>query len=73
MRVIFMASSFNYIKYIGKRAEPSEAPIICVGPHSSFVDSMCVVVMGPSAVVAKKETASLPFFGSRSMLHVAML
>lgn len=39
--------------------------MICVAPHTAFYDSICVVLFGPSAVVAKYETASLPFFGSR--------
>ncbi|XP_058063192.1 lysophosphatidylcholine acyltransferase isoform X1 [Anopheles bellator] len=63
MRALFLCGSFNFIRYKGARASPKEAPVICVAPHTSFCDSIAVVVCGPSAVVAKYETASLPFFG----------
>ncbi|XP_040174886.1 lysophosphatidylcholine acyltransferase-like isoform X1 [Anopheles arabiensis] len=63
MRTLFLFGSFNYIRYKGVRASPKEAPVICVAPHTAFYDSVCVVLFGPSAVVAKYETASLPFFG----------
>ncbi|XP_053659675.1 lysophosphatidylcholine acyltransferase-like [Anopheles marshallii] len=63
MRALFLFGSFNYIRYKGVRASPKEAPVICVAPHTAFYDSVCVVLFGPSAVVAKYETASLPFFG----------
>lgn len=63
MRLLFLFGSFNYIRYKGERASPKEAPVICVAPHTAFFDSVCVVLFGPSAVVAKYETASLPFFG----------
>uniref|UniRef100_A0A182QJ75 EF-hand domain-containing protein n=1 Tax=Anopheles farauti TaxID=69004 RepID=A0A182QJ75_9DIPT len=67
MRTLFLFGSFNYIRYKGVRASPKEAPVICVAPHTAFYDSVCVVLFGPSAVVAKYETASLPFFGSRRL------
>jgi lysophosphatidylcholine acyltransferase / lyso-PAF acetyltransferase len=70
MRALFWASSFHYITYIGKRATAKEAPIICVGPHTSFMDSLCVIVMGPSAVVAKKEAAELPLIGSTNICYL---
>ncbi|XP_050099258.1 lysophosphatidylcholine acyltransferase-like isoform X1 [Anopheles aquasalis] len=63
MRTLFLFGSFNFIRYKGVRASPKEAPVICVAPHTAFYDSICVVLFGPSAVVAKYETASLPFFG----------
>uniref|UniRef100_A0A182S657 Phospholipid/glycerol acyltransferase domain-containing protein n=1 Tax=Anopheles maculatus TaxID=74869 RepID=A0A182S657_9DIPT len=69
MRALFLFGSFNYIRYKGVRASPKEAPVICVAPHTAFYDSVCVVLFGPSAVVAKYETASLPFFGSRLLHH----
>lgn len=63
MRTLFVLGSFNYIRIKGERASPKEAPVICVAPHTAFYDSICVILFGPSAVVAKYETASLPFFG----------
>ncbi|XP_058443932.1 lysophosphatidylcholine acyltransferase isoform X1 [Malaya genurostris] len=63
MRLLFVFGSFNCIRTKGERASPKEAPVICVAPHTAFYDSICVIMFGPSAVVAKYETASLPFFG----------
>ncbi|XP_029717425.1 lysophosphatidylcholine acyltransferase isoform X1 [Aedes albopictus] len=63
MRALFLFGSFNLIRMKGERASPKDAPVICVAPHTAFYDSLCVVLFGPSAVVAKYETASLPFFG----------
>ncbi|XP_065084768.1 lysophosphatidylcholine acyltransferase isoform X1 [Ochlerotatus camptorhynchus] len=63
MRALFLFGSFNLIRTKGERASPKEAPVICVAPHTAFYDSICVILFGPSAVVAKYETASLPFFG----------
>lgn len=63
MRTLFVFGSFNLIRTKGQRASCKEAPVICVAPHTAFYDSICVILFGPSAVVAKYETASLPFFG----------
>ncbi|XP_053682491.1 lysophosphatidylcholine acyltransferase isoform X2 [Sabethes cyaneus] len=63
MRLLFVFGSFNLIRTKGERASPRDAPVICVAPHTAFYDSICVILFGPSAVVAKYETASLPFFG----------
>jgi lysophosphatidylcholine acyltransferase/lyso-PAF acetyltransferase len=66
MRALYFVGSLHYIKYKGQRASPSEAAVLVGAPHTSYFDSLCVVVCGPSSVVAKHETASLPLFGSRS-------
>lgn len=59
-----MAGTFHRIKTIGQQASAKEAPIVVVAPHSSFFDSLVALITGPPSVVAKAETASLPFFGS---------
>lgn len=66
MRGMFMAGSFHNIKLIGKPALTKDAPIVTVAPHSSFFDSIVPISVGPvpCCVLAKAETASLPFFGS---------
>lgn len=63
MRLVYASCSFHHITYIGKQASPKEAPILVVAPHSSYVDSVVVVVTGPTSVVAKKETADIPILG----------
>lgn len=64
MRAMFFIGSFHSIKTIGRQASTKEAPILVVAPHSSFFDSIVVIIFGPPAAVAKAETATLPFFGS---------
>ncbi|XP_055911894.1 lysophosphatidylcholine acyltransferase [Eupeodes corollae] len=63
MRLVYASSSFHYIKFIGKQASQKEAPILVVAPHSSYVDSIIVVVTGPTSIVAKKETSETPILG----------
>ena len=67
MRGLFFVGSIHYIKYTGQRAKTSEAPVIVAAPHTSFIDALCVIICGPSSVVAKSETASMTLFGSRSI------
>ncbi|XP_055842917.1 lysophosphatidylcholine acyltransferase [Episyrphus balteatus] len=63
MRLVYASCSFHHIKYIGKQASPKEAPILVVAPHSSYVDSVLVVVTGPTSVVAKRGTSDIPILG----------
>lgn len=64
MRGMFFAGSFQRIKILGRQVTSKEAPILVLAPHSSFFDSIAVVLFGPPSVLAKAETAFLPFFGS---------
>lgn len=63
MRLVFAFGSIHYVKRVGKQASSKEAPILVVAPHSSYVDSLIIVLTGPSSVVAKKETAYIPILG----------
>lgn len=67
MRIMYFAGSFHYIKYKGVRASPKEAPVLCVAPHSTFFDSIVVILLGPPTIVAKAETSVLPLFGSTNL------
>lgn len=64
LRLMYFVCGFHYVKIVGKQADPSVAKILAVAPHSSFFDSLAVVIMGAPIVVAKAETSSLPFWGS---------
>lgn len=64
MRGMFFFGSFHRIKVSGRQVSSKEAPILALAPHSSFFDSIAVVSFGPPSVLAKAETAFLPFFGS---------
>lgn len=60
---IFTAGGFR-LKVVGRQCRRSEAPVVTMAPHSSFIDSIAMVYMGGPSIVAKGETASIPFFGS---------
>lgn len=61
---MYFFGSFYNVKITGKQATSKEAPILALAPHSTFFDSIAVVLFGPPSVLAKAETASLPFLGS---------
>lgn len=62
--MIFIGSG-HYVKIKGKRADPKEAPILIGAPHTSFFDSLAVVMSGPSCVVGKIEAGDILFYGSK--------
>lgn len=64
---MFAAGGFR-VKVIGVQSKRSEAPVVTLAPHSSFIDSLAMVYMGGPSIVAKGETASIPFFGSTCLL-----
>jgi len=64
LRFTFFCCGFHWIQTKGEQASPEEAPILVVASHSSFFDSLAVIVMGGPSVVAKEETSSIPFWGS---------
>jgi len=63
LRFMYFCCGFK-VTVIGKQANPEDAPILVVAPHSTFFDSLAVCVMGAPSVVAKAETSSIPFWGS---------
>lgn len=40
-----------------------EAPVIVIAPHSTFFDAVAIVCLGAPSVVARADTARLPFIG----------
>lgn len=66
---MYFFGSFYRVKVTGRPATSKEAPILVLAPHSSFFDSIIVVLFGPPSVLAKAETASLPFLGSKCIPH----
>ncbi|PVD21270.1 hypothetical protein C0Q70_19441 [Pomacea canaliculata] len=63
-RGVFFMGGFHWITVRGKRASAKEAPILVVSPHSSFFDSLSLVYLDLTSVVAKSESSSVPIFGS---------
>ncbi|WAR13504.1 PCAT2-like protein [Mya arenaria] len=63
-RGVFFAAGFHHIKVSGKRANPSEAMILAVAPHSSYMDALPVVFLDLTSSVAKSENGEVPLFGT---------
>ncbi|KAG8183623.1 hypothetical protein JTE90_025173 [Oedothorax gibbosus] len=64
-RLLFFFGGWYWIPQVGRtRAEPGEAPILLVAPHSSFFDTVVVIALGCPGMVAKDSTGTMPFFGS---------
>ena len=56
---------FHKIQIIGQKAPASEAPILCVAPHSTFFDGF-VAFVGDTLMsgLSKIENVSVPILGS---------
>lgn len=63
IRFMYICVGF-IVRVKGEQARAGEAPILVVAPHSTFFDSLAVVLMGAPSVVAKAETTSIPFWGA---------
>ncbi|XP_018336785.1 lysophosphatidylcholine acyltransferase isoform X1 [Agrilus planipennis] len=59
---VYKAGGIN-LKVRGNRCQASEAPIVVLAPHSSFMDSIVMVYMDAPSIVAKGETSCIPIFG----------
>lgn len=68
-RGIFTVGSAHWVTVKGKIAPPEEAPILVAAPHSSFFDSLAVLISGPSSVVGKIEAGDIPFYGSEYIFY----
>ncbi|KAF8562874.1 hypothetical protein P879_08235 [Paragonimus westermani] len=51
-RAVYFFGGIGWVKVKGIRASRNDAPILVLGPHSSFLDSLAVVVMGMPSCVA---------------------
>ncbi|XP_024083513.1 lysophosphatidylcholine acyltransferase 1 isoform X2 [Cimex lectularius] len=47
----------------GKQADRSEAPILVIAPHSSFLDAVILYVTGFPTVICRKESGTNPWLG----------
>lgn len=48
----------------GKQASRSEAPILVVAPHSTFLDASITYVTGFPSIIVRRESGLNPFIGS---------
>ncbi|XP_038842717.1 lysophosphatidylcholine acyltransferase 1-like [Salvelinus namaycush] len=63
MRVMWFAGGFHWMTVKGRQALPAEAPILTLGPHSSYFDAI-PVTMTMSSIVMKAESKDIPVWGS---------
>ncbi|CAM4697536.1 unnamed protein product [Leuciscus chuanchicus] len=63
MRVMWFAGGFHWISVKGRRALPTEAPILTLGPHSSYFDAI-PVTMTMASIVMKAESKDIPVWGT---------
>ncbi|MGH0158423.1 UNVERIFIED_CONTAM: hypothetical protein FKN15_035641 [Acipenser sinensis] len=62
-RVLFFVMGFMRVKVRGRMAPPTEAPILVVAPHSSFLDSIVMVPCGLVTVMSRAENLNIPIVG----------
>uniref|UniRef100_A0AAZ3R418 EF-hand domain-containing protein n=3 Tax=Oncorhynchus TaxID=8016 RepID=A0AAZ3R418_ONCTS len=63
MRVMWFAGGFHWMTVKGRQALPAEAPILTLGPHSSYFDAI-PVTMSMSSIVMKAESKDIPVWGT---------
>ncbi|XP_052473570.1 lysophosphatidylcholine acyltransferase 1 [Carassius gibelio] len=63
MRVMWFAGGFHWIRIKGRQALPAEAPILTLGPHSSYFDAI-PVTMTMASIVMKAESKDIPVWGT---------
>ena len=63
LRFMYICLGF-IVRVKGEQASSKDAPILVVAPHSTFFDSLPVIMLGAPSVVAKAETTSIPFWGA---------
>ena len=64
MRLMFFVIGFHIVRVRGKRASSKDAPIVVIAPHSSFLDSVILVVSDPMpSGLSRIENLQIPFMG----------
>ncbi|XP_070574725.1 lysophosphatidylcholine acyltransferase 2-like isoform X2 [Ptychodera flava] len=63
-RFQFFLMGFHFVKFKGKHAPASKAPILCVSPHSTYIDSLMMFCVGLPSVVSKEGNIGIPVFGT---------
>lgn len=55
---------FHYLHTHGKQAAREEAPLLVLGPHSTFLDAIVCFACGLPTSVSRAENVNVPFFDS---------
>lgn len=72
-RAVFFSLGFLWVRVKGRQAAPEEAPLLAVGPHSSFLDILVVLPTGLPTVVSRSENATLPVIGALLEFNQSLL
>ncbi|KAK1152010.1 lysophospholipid acyltransferase LPCAT4 [Acipenser oxyrinchus oxyrinchus] len=72
-RVLFFVMGFMKVKVRGRMAPPTEAPILVVAPHSSFLDSIVMVPCGLVTVMSRAENLNIPIVGDLLRFNQAII
>lgn len=62
-RLMMFGYAFQWVTIKGRKASREEAPILVVGPHSSFFDCIAVFWSEVPCLVNRIENLQIPFFG----------
>ncbi|XP_064466466.1 lysophosphatidylcholine acyltransferase 1-like isoform X2 [Ornithodoros turicata] len=63
MRLMFQCGGLSW-SFKGELAKQKKAPILVVGPHSSLLDGVVVLLLGGLSPVTKAASEYIPFFGT---------
>lgn len=63
LRLMFESGGLTY-SFKGQLASQKEAPVLVVGPHSSLLDGVIVLLLGGLTPVAKAGSEDVPIFGT---------
>lgn len=68
IRAAWFSAGINVQIVKGKQASSKEAPVIVMGPHSSFADTLGGAICGFPGVVSVVDNGKLPLIGSKANL-----
>lgn len=72
VRIAFFACGIHWVTIKGVRVSSEEAPILCMAPHSAFVDVLVGFVCGLPVTVSRMENAHIPVIGTLFRLTEAI-
>ena len=67
-RSLLFCLGFHWVKIKGTLSSSEEAPILVVGPHSTFIDALVLSAICLPSGVSRKENDSIPLVGGTSKI-----
>jgi len=62
-KVCCMCVGFQFVQIKGRRRSKDEAPVLVVGPHTSFFDALAIFWSDLPFIVSRIENKNIPFIG----------